>query len=312
MLRAVAARAVATARAAPRVASHTRDADRRARSRTASTSRDAPLVVPLAPFCELLTRDTVLAADASRPLALVVGWFGAELRHVKKYASLYVDPGWDAVAVAPPSAATLVPAVADAYAEAVLEAVARRGTRTRVLVHVASNGGFIFAGNLMLKARSGDARARALFERTRGFVFDCAPGDLRPDIIARAAYAVLGGSSATTEPAPILETLAGGLLRLPSIEARLRAIDEVWGKGNGETPSGWSLPACPSLFLYSETDVLISPREIEAFARLREEITGERSYLHKYPDAAHCELGREHLDDYRDRLRAFVASIDGE
>ena len=36
------------------------------------------------------------------------------------------------------------------------------------VVHVASNGGFIFAGNLMLKAANGDATARTIFERTRG------------------------------------------------------------------------------------------------------------------------------------------------
>ena len=53
-----------------------------------------------------------------------------------------------------------------------------------VLVQDAPNGGFIIAGNLILKGKNGYATARAIFERTCGVVFDCMPGTLTPDIAA--------------------------------------------------------------------------------------------------------------------------------
>ena len=96
----------------------------RAPSRRAAASfaaNDDVRAIKLAPYCELLTRSN----DAERPLAICVGWFGASLKHVKKYASMYVDANCDAVAIAPPSAAMLVPAAVDAYGDVVLRALAR-------------------------------------------------------------------------------------------------------------------------------------------------------------------------------------------
>ncbi|OUS46531.1 hypothetical protein BE221DRAFT_74402 [Ostreococcus tauri] len=318
MLRAASLRAIVGVRATASSARRARDDKPPRRTLRAASSTSASVSsTTIAPFCELLSRDES-SSNATRPLAVVIGWFGCELRHVKKYAMMYVDAEWDAVAVAPPSVSTLVPSVADTYGDYVLRALSKRQAMERrgpIVVHVASNGGFIFAGNLMLKARNGDARARALFDRTKGFVFDCAPGNLRPDIIARAAAAVIGGASATTEPAPIFEAFAKALMMRPSIDARLRSIDEVWGKAPASSveDASWTPPHCPAMFAYSEADVLISPREIEAFARLREEKTGARSDLHKYHDAAHCEIGREasRFDDYRKKVHTFLSEIRG-
>ena len=128
----------------------------------------------------------------------------------------------------------------------------------------------------MLKAANGDATARTIFERTRGVVFDCAPGNLRPDIVARAFAAVVGGASATSEPAPYFEVFASWLLGRRVLSERLLRIDELWGKAEGAPES--ILLRCPSMFMYSEADVLISPREIEAFATLRQDQTGSQEH----------------------------------
>lgn len=262
----------------------------------------------IAPYCEFQRADQQWLVEP-RPLAIVVGWFGAELKHVRKYADMYRSAGWDAVAVAPPSLATLVPPVADVYGDMVLRAVAKHVvpdvSNRDVLVHVASNGGFIFAGNLMLKGKNGDATARAIFERTRGVVFDCTPGNLRPDIVARAANAVFfSGESATSEPAPVLETLSSLLMNAGPVMSRLRSIDGAWGKISTDDDDWLN---CPSLFMYSEADVLISPREIEEYARIREK--KGKVVMHRYLDAAHCEIGRVHRDDYRDKLNKFLEEI---
>ena len=306
MLRVAAARAVARTLAPASVRAarpRARDA-RRAPSRRAAASfaaHDDVRAIKLAPYCELLTRSN----DAERPLAICVGWFGASLKHVKKYAAMYVDANCDAVAIAPPSAAMLVPAAVDAYADVILRALARH-VRGKCVVHVASNGGFIFAGNLMLKAANGDATARTIFERTKGVVFDCAPGNLRPDIVARAFAAVVGGASATSEPSPYFEVFASWLLGRRVLSERLLRIDELWGKAGAPESI---LLRCPSMFMYSEADVLISPREIEAFATLRQDQTGHRSTLHKYDDAGHCEIGRDDYEDYKSKVTDFLERV---
>ena len=130
MLRVAAARAVARTLAPASVRAarpRARDA-RRAPSRRAAASfaaNDDVRAIKLAPYCELLTRSN----DAERPLAICVGWFGASLKHVKKYAAMYVDANCDAVAIAPPSAAMLVPAAVDAYAD--VRPASARAARSR-------------------------------------------------------------------------------------------------------------------------------------------------------------------------------------
>jgi len=264
-------------------------------------------VAALAPFAQHLHRKGAdERATTRRPLAICIGWFGAEVKYVRKYAEMYVsEGGCDAVVIAPPSAATLVPTAADAYASVVARALENVVQDRDVVLHVASNGGFIFCGTLMIAHQK-------LFSRVKGVVFDCAPGDLRPDIIARALTAVVKGTSATNAPAPaIFETFATWLLNTAYIKDRLRAVDEAWGKIEGGTRADALSPAlCKAMFVYSEADVLISPREIEAFARTRRLKTGEENVvLKKFNSAAHCEIGRDHYAEYKSHVREFVASL---
>ena len=76
-------------------------------------TRASSSIASIAPYCEFQRAEQ--QSTEPRPLALVVGWFGAELKHVRKYADMYRGAGWDAITVAPPSLATLVPPVADVY-----------------------------------------------------------------------------------------------------------------------------------------------------------------------------------------------------
>ena len=297
---------VARARASPRPSRALRRAPFAAHA--SSATNVSTRTTSLAPYVELLERESKSKSNAP-PLALCVGWFGAEVKYVRKYAEMYVDawPACDAVVIAPPSAATLVPSVADAYASVVARAVRDVARDRDVVLHVASNGGFIFAGTLML-------RERALFDGVKGVVFDCAPGDLRPDIVARALTAVVKGASATNAPAPrVFDALAAMLLDTRVIKERLRMIDEVWGKIDGaSTPAANdALLNCPTMFVYSEADVLICPREIETFARTRERATGRAVIMRKFDTAGHCEIGRDHYVEYKAHVRDFMSSLFG-
>jgi pimeloyl-ACP methyl ester carboxylesterase len=323
MLRATSARLVATAIANRASSSSPRvrwTKLRRGAHAAANRKPDFNVTVEkLAPYCELITTTTTTTTttqreEQRRPLTLVIGWFGAELRYVRKLCNFWLDSGCDAVAIAPPSAATLLPPVADAYGEVVLKALRRtlerKGEGREVVIHVASNGGFIFGGTLLLKERleaessTDDGSDDRIFSRVKGCVFDCAPGDLRPDIVARAFAAVLGGRSATKDPAPVFETLAKSLLSSSFISRRLNAIDQAWGKVPAVGIEDVRWLDCPSMFIYSEADVLISPREIEAYAKIREKY-GEVT-MHRFLNASHCEIGRDHAADYAKHVKDFV------
>ena len=145
----------------------------------------------LAPCVELLTVET-LSSDATErarrsrlAVPVLVGWFGCEPSHLRKYAHMYLSSElrYDAVVcIAPPAASTLFPALGDAFAATALGAVAaaRRRLSIRstldldldadddddetprerpILLHLFSNGGYLIAGNIM-HAHSGVGRRR--------------------------------------------------------------------------------------------------------------------------------------------------------
>ena len=105
-------------------------------------------------------------------LPVLVGWFGCKRSHLRKYAKMYADIGYDnVVCVIPPTASTLFPALGDAFAASALESVVKAKARiaelndedaadvdddsntddvstSGVVLHIFSNGGYLFAGNI--------------------------------------------------------------------------------------------------------------------------------------------------------------------
>ena len=208
-------------------------------------------------------------------LPVLVGWFGCERKHLRKYAQMYLsrELGYDAVVlIVPPAAATLFPALGDAFAAtalgavtkaqrtlsneaaaaAALEGASARGAETSnatstgrdrtsaaerrrtpppplacdladrpVHLHLFSNGGYLFAGNVMhaqtgfaaeteqtltsavttaLRRRLGlapePAAARRFAVSVASLVIDSAPGELEPGMVGASFEAVLTSSAA--------------------------------------------------------------------------------------------------------------------
>ena len=307
------------ARAAAAVAACTASsATRDDRSPPAITFHD------LGPFIEIARPTSTKSSSPTRkllplPLPVLVGWFGCQRTHLRKYAEFYLAPelGMDAVVlIRPPAAATLVPALGDAYAamalramelvqrrlaeegegaegeaaaaeaaeaqaamaqgeaqgvvgdadavaaeaeaaakgaavkaaeagaaaagpeigtgtgtaaaaEAAAEARTGMGTKTGIagsprplLLHLFSNGGYLFAGNLLhahapessatapgaqdlslqVRRRLGlapePAAARRFTANVTALVMDSAPGELEPGMVSKSFQAVLGGEAA--------------------------------------------------------------------------------------------------------------------
>ncbi len=241
----------------------------------------------------------------SRALPVLVGWFGCKPSHLRKYAKMYLSDalGYDAVVcVTPPVAATLFPALGDAFAATALGAVAHARkilaeedaegkSASRVsapvalgpacalderplILHLFSNGGYVFAGNIMhaqtgfvadtetplgasittvLRRRLGfapePAAAARFSDSVAALVMDSAPGELEPGMVAASFRSVLTGSRASVAPDEnvfenasenAFASVAAAALAWRPIAKRLRYVDAAWGGFAAVTGNGWS------------------------------------------------------------------------
>jgi len=241
----------------------------------------------------------------SRALPVLVGWFGCKPSHLRKYAKMYLSDalGYDAVVcVTPPVAATLFPALGDAFAATALGAVAHARkilaeedaegkSASRVsapvalgpacalderplILHLFSNGGYVFAGNIMhaqtgfvadtetplgasittvLRRRLGfapePAAAARFSDSVAALVMDSAPGELEPGMVAASFRSVLTGSRASVAPDENVHenasenafaSVAAAALAWRPIAKRLRYVDAAWGGFAAVTGNGWS------------------------------------------------------------------------
>lgn len=243
------------------------------------------------------TRDVDSRSSVTREaLPVLVGWFGCKRSHLRKYAKMYADIGYDnVVCVIPPTASTLFPALGDAFAASALESVVKAKARIAelddaadggedsdrlddvstpgVVLHIFSNGGYLFAGNIAhaqtgfvadtemplgdvstaLRRKLGFAPdpklARDFTQNVVALVVDSAPGELEPGMVAASFEAVLEGKAApdpalseTTGAAPsvTLQQTAAAMLAWPPIAKRLRYVDAAWGGFPAVTGNRWS------------------------------------------------------------------------
>ena len=244
----------------------------------------------------------------SRALPVLVGWFGCKPSHLRKYAKMYLSDalGYDAVVcVTPPVAATLFPALGDAFAATALGAVAHARkilaeedaegkSASRVsapvalgpacalderplILHLFSNGGYVFAGNIMhaqtgfvadtetplgasittvLRRRLGfapePAAAARFSDSVAALVMDSAPGELEPGMVAASFNSVFSGerarvnknvsfgNDASGSPLTIADSSVDAFLAWRPIAKRARYVDAAWGGFPAVTGNRWS------------------------------------------------------------------------
>ena len=245
------------------------------------------------------TRDVDSRSSVTREaLPVLVGWFGCKRSHLRKYAKMYADIGYDnVVCVIPPAASTLFPALGDAFAASALESIVKAKARIAelaavdgdedetdvdddfntddvsdgVVLHIFSNGGDLFAGNIAhaqtgfvadtemplgdvstaLRRKLGFAPdpklARDFTQNVVALVVDSAPGELEPGMVAASFEAVLEGKAVpepgaeTTGAAAVtLQQTAAAMLAWPPIAKRLRYVDAAWGGFPAVTGNRWS------------------------------------------------------------------------
>ena len=67
-------------------------------------------------------------------------------------------------------------------------------------------------------------------------------------------------------------------------------------------------PIPQQLYLYSSSDVLIPPGDVERF-QAQQAARGACVRSRCWPDTPHCELLRYHPAQYREEVRAFAAAL---
>lgn len=285
----------------------------------------------LAPHVELARAERVAGgastsrAHAPSPaLPVLVGWFGCKPSHLRKYAKMYLSErlGYDAVVcITPPVAATLFPALGDAFAATALGAVAHarkilaeedvqdllsrrtlgdatkkvdepRRTNERpagpacalderpLVLHLFSNGGYLFAGNVMhaqtgfvadtetplaeamttsLRRKLGmapePAAAARFVSSVAALVMDSAPGELEPGMVAASFASVFSGERArvnknvshgnvssvsSRKSQSSADSSVAAFLAWRPIAKRLAYVDAAWGGFPAVTGNRWS------------------------------------------------------------------------
>ena len=70
-------------------------------------------------------------------------------------------------------------------------------------------------------------------------------------------------------------------------------------------------PPCPQLYLYSQSDVLIPPSDIERFQQ-QQAGRGVSVASHSWAHAPHCELLRYHGTEYKQQVASFASSLQSQ
>lgn len=128
----------------------------------------------------------VLSPAQTETLVVLIGWLGCRATHLNRYAALYQRRGLATLELRVPLVASLVPSAATRASTAFLAANpgSLLGPGQRTLLHVASNGGFLFLSQL-LAAREDETEAVTLLDHARGLLLDCTPASSRPPLLPR-------------------------------------------------------------------------------------------------------------------------------
>jgi pimeloyl-ACP methyl ester carboxylesterase len=256
-------------------------------------------------------------------LVLLVGWLGCKREYLDRYEALYAARGLSTLAALPPVSATLSPRLADRATAALLAASpGALQPAQRTLLHVASNGGFLFLSHLLRAARlpgaASPATAAAAAQLTascRGLLLDCAPAVITADVAVRALAAVARSSAASDAPPPAAaKAVCAAYLRAPPVARRLRELRQAWGGSTDDDDSGGDMTplppalAVPTACLYTADDTLVPPGDVERWARQRAASGAPPPTLVRFVGAPHVELLRYHPAAYDASVGEWLAA----
>lgn len=241
------------------------------------------------------------ANGEKEPVVFLLGWLGAEDRHLAKYCGIYNQRGCITIRYTSPTSYVFV------RPKAKLLPIARKLLALLrdmslddhpVFFHMFSNNGSV----LYYYLTQAMAEASAPNILVKGCIFDSTPAPRRIYSGARAVYEATPGSvwmKLCASMGMVLYLLSWGILSV------------LWTIITGKLPNRppWALieePAhCPQLFLYSQADKLISSDDIEFFIVERQKL-GVPVVTKCWSDSPHVQHYRVHPEEYRDSVYSFL------
>ncbi|XP_044883179.1 transmembrane protein 53-A-like [Mauremys mutica] len=234
----------------------------------------------------------------SRPLVVLLPWFGARFRSTARYLELYLPRGLDVLVVESDLSHFLWPRHGLAYATCVLGLL--QGSQPfcsrPLLVHAFSIGGYTFAQMMVHMSRE-PQRHRQLAERIRGLIYDSLVMGSLGDMALGVAQM---SSSAALRPLVRGGTrLYFSLLRCCTVRYYKAAQDVFF-----RPPL-----RCPVLVFYCCNDPLSDPARVQ---ELLESWRGAGILVRAqgWQDSRHAAHLRQHPQEYQQVLQGFLEQLD--
>ncbi|KAL8167535.1 hypothetical protein V2J09_009034 [Rumex salicifolius] len=263
-------------------------------------------------------------------MAVLLGWLGAETKHLKRYAEIYCSRGINTLRFVVPFSEVLwsdfgrkIERRIEVLANEIITWMEEKDSQERCLVfHTFSNTGWLVYGAIL-----GHLQGKPeLLGRIRGCIVDSGPEpELNPQVWAAGfATALLkkrssavypsgdagegSPNSTVSKPQPkdpqltetmllvVLENFFSFIFKLPKINQRLaKAIANV----------SKNSPSCPQLYLYSTADKVIPFDSVERFIEQQRGI-GRKVWSFNFQSSPHVDHFRAFPDLYSSKICCFL------
>ncbi|XP_029123733.1 uncharacterized protein [Elaeis guineensis] len=266
---------------------------------------------------------------------VLLGWLGAEQRHLKKYAEMYNSKGIRSVRFVVPVkdvvgfdlGRKIEGRIAGLTRELVSWCSEREedGRERHLLFHTFSNTGWLAYGQILENLRS----RTDIIEKIGGCIIDSGPApEISPQVWAAGfCAALLKKDSSLTHSSvkPMEEGKMNGdfnrlntkdirprliemillsilakffsiLLMLPDVNRRLSKVISILSKDQ---------PLCPQLYLYSSADKVIPVHLVESFV-MEQKALGRNVYTHDFGSSSHVNHFRSYPHIYSAKVYEFI------
>lgn len=228
--------------------------------------------------------------EDKRPVVVLLGWAGCQDKYLAKYSAIYEEKSCITLRYTAPVDCLFLrrdkmPYIGKRLVQVLLD---KSLGEHPIFFHIFSNGGaFLYEYVSVAMQQAGSPF------QVKGVIFDSAPGERRVLSLYRAISAIIGGHPLTNIPMSFVITFFLSVIWIVEIfiQSSLRK-----GKMMASLASLAEEPySCPQLFLYSNTDTLISSADVEKFATRRAE-RGVKVEMVLFTDSPHVK----HFTTYRD------------
>ncbi|KAL0480797.1 hypothetical protein AKO1_006910 [Acrasis kona] len=252
---------------------------------------------------------TVSYKHDEAPLVCVLGWLGAEWRHLNKFTTWYNSCNIPTLATIPRLPSTVSHSLGKRYATQYIDQIQslHQDSNRPIIFHTLSGNGLLFLGRLIH-----DPNFHLIKHRIRGVVIDSAPPEIRADRFSRgfvgATKTLLGYKMSTAYAntdfyhnpflTPIFEFLFNiFLIRMGKLKQFETIRQDVIKKQ----------PHVPQLYLFSDADELVPPQDVTNFINMNKSARHDALIQElRFKDSKHVQHFKMYPKEYSTSILNFI------